>query len=641
MRKIRENPDYMAMFSDELLKGARIQRKDLKRHIDYMRGVLNPQRVDRMMWYFRLFHLALYARDNPQDTFECVKALIRPDIEKDPDADEKYLADFDEAYDEDDLPFGINIPESLYTFCEHTLAKGYQKAENKYNKKIKNRDKINSERVRLFVSRNFRGDSIFNLSVADLREEESINITREFTHFMSLNLPEINAVSFGFTQPATLYYKLLHLERVWQRLVEEERSKYKDLISDSFTQKHPVFLATNNPDFIWFDLESNKCEEEQAATGHCAHDAEGTTLLSLRERVLRDDNKIYWRVHVTTTLFSNGNIGQMKGGANSKPKEVYWPYIMEMLWDDRITGVIKGNYKAYNDFSVTWLPEDAQQNVQTFKPTLYKIEDYIELFGVDDRIREQIGLINPQVDRDLRILCTLNDDSYDRPVYLYFIELHDIFYRLGGEKERSFVSEMLRLERRDSLSTSRLLISRYEDQFVNQIYDDMPPSINRLFTEYEWESVPYAVKLIQDALMYTLGPTTAEIMQKTLEEQVKNDWNLPVIQINANTEDMSPAFPVAVMCSFLFTGTYSEDKKPCYDLVFDLNSFVKAYISTLRNDSVLCLLTQRGAMRFDTNVKPQLDSKAAITHMADLLWADDRISEDKYEEIIDDLEDIY
>jgi len=148
-----------------------------------------------------------------------------------------------------------------------------------------------------------------------------------------------------------------------------------------------VFLETSNPNFVWFNSESDSCEYDLEAMGDCAHD-EGATLLLLWERVEQEGEE-YWLPRVRSSWFENsdGKIGQIKGAANSKPKEKYWPYILEMLYDERIKGVKKGTWNVENDFSVTWLTEEEQDEVAVTKSTLFLLPDYIQKFGITEELK--------------------------------------------------------------------------------------------------------------------------------------------------------------------------------------------------------------------------------------------------------------
>ena len=335
MRYVRENPDYQAMFSDKLLKDAHVTRKMLKEIISDARGILNPQRVDRMMWFMRLLRLGMYGT---------------------PAYNELYYSS---------RPTEI---EPLY--------KTYKDAIKKYNRKA-----TRHGADPLYVSDSYEMRGIQLAWIPPGLYYEGDDILRHVQHFMALNLPCINEIPFGWKRPDTLLEEMRECEEAWQDQLE----RYKRLLP--IKSPFPVFLETSNPNFVWFNSESDSCEYDLEAMGDCAHD-EGATLLLLWERVEQEGEE-YWLPRVRSSWFENsdGKIGQIKGAANSKPKEKYWPYILEMLYDERIKGVKKGTWNVENDFSVTWLTEEEQDEVAVTKSTLFLLPDYIQKFGITEELK--------------------------------------------------------------------------------------------------------------------------------------------------------------------------------------------------------------------------------------------------------------
>ena len=137
-----------------------------------------------------------------------------------------------------------------------------------------------------------------------------------------------------------------------------------------------IVVMTFPDGFYWLDLEKGYSGTEAEAMGHCGRGS--GTLFSLRH------NKY---PYVTADINKNeGTIFQMKGRANTKPKEKFHPYIIAFLSDPKIN-IKNFNYTtSSNDFSLSDLDHSNIIKLIKKKPTLLIGQKLDELALPDDLI---------------------------------------------------------------------------------------------------------------------------------------------------------------------------------------------------------------------------------------------------------------
>jgi len=252
------------------------------------------------------------------------------------------------------------------------------------------------------------------------------NFNGLFHHYFALNIQEINQLRYGWLLPNQLFDKMAEIEERWkekQKTVERmippeayEEGKGVRLPDSPSVEVYPepdVFLKFDDG-WAWFDLNTHDCDLESSTMRHCGADDIGTTLLSLREPVTHE-GKLYWKSHVTTTLHDDNYLSQMKGFANSKPGEEFWSYILDLIWDDRIKGMRAGAWDVHNDFTVTDLPREEQEEIKKKKPRLFRVKDYVERYGVDVELQNRLNLPDP-IELDLGYRDELLDEYGDDDV---------------------------------------------------------------------------------------------------------------------------------------------------------------------------------------------------------------------------------
>jgi hypothetical protein len=143
----------------------------------------------------------------------------------------------------------------------------------------------------------------------------------------------------------------------------------------NYVEKNDILLDyrdENGEGFYWVDLQTNESTEECSRMGHCGRTNSGNTLYSLREtRKLNKDYTIN-RSHLTAAIGEDDNIiYQLKGPKNSKPKEIYHPFITDLIINSPING-FGYEYDSKNDFNVSDLSDLEFHQLYLQKPELFK-----------------------------------------------------------------------------------------------------------------------------------------------------------------------------------------------------------------------------------------------------------------------------
>lgn len=173
-------------------------------------------------------------------------------------------------------------------------------------------------------------------------------------------------------KPAIRHLKLsdaLNLARKWQDDIDKRKKSGEIFESGNIIMKF-------DDDWYWIDLLSKNDDEEGKLMGHCGHTTEGSTLLSLR-----DPEKIS---HITISYDEDLNIFcQIKGYNNSKPKEQYHKYIVDLIIKLHISG-FKSEYNLEDDFHVDDLDNDLYNILKKENPEYIKNEDLTPEFDYDE-----------------------------------------------------------------------------------------------------------------------------------------------------------------------------------------------------------------------------------------------------------------
>lgn len=158
--------------------------------------------------------------------------------------------------------------------------------------------------------------------------------------------------------------------------------------------------------YYWIKLDTSYCSAESEAMGHCGR-GEGI-LFSLR--------KEKYPV-ITSDVLNDGTVRQLRGRANTKPKEKYHEYIVDFLLSDYVTNIDYNYFKREENFWISDLQDDFLIKKIIFeKPSLLKGQNF------DGLSRENIELL-------------IDTDSSVIPVNLLFSALNIDLRDLNQMKE--------------------------------------------------------------------------------------------------------------------------------------------------------------------------------------------------------------
>ena len=124
--------------------------------------------------------------------------------------------------------------------------------------------------------------------------------------------------------------------------------------------------------FYWVELETNNSDEECNRMGHCGRTNPYNTIYSLRETKRINEQYTINKSHLTAAVGSgDGIIYQMKGPKNSKPKEEFYPYIIDLIINKENIKGFGSEYDSASDFKITDLPETDIKKIYDSRPELF------------------------------------------------------------------------------------------------------------------------------------------------------------------------------------------------------------------------------------------------------------------------------
>lgn len=264
-------------------------------------------------------------------------------------------------------------------------------------------------------------DSEFKRSIEDFKKHFG-NLDQLQQKWPLGQSPEVDAFRWdSYTQaakksiisePKMLYHDLLDAEREWKNQL---RKKLNQIIEQSVEPQPGDRVILDYGDYAWVKLDREYCQAEARAMKHCgnADYKPGDRIFSLRSKVsdhvslidsaiknnVEPENR-EWDIdnlerlrntelqepHLTFILDKNGLFGEMKGQANSKPKEKYHPYIVDLILQDFVKGFKPGIYLPENDFKISDLSKKLLSQVARQKPEFVASADVLRFRGINDPV---------------------------------------------------------------------------------------------------------------------------------------------------------------------------------------------------------------------------------------------------------------
>lgn len=212
----------------------------------------------------------------------------------------------------------------------------------------------------------------------------------------------------------------------WQNALEKA-TEYHNRLTVTHRDKETNTIIKEYPDgFYWVDIESTSDSCERSSMGHCASTSKGDTLYSLRKY-----NKAIDAVESFITIAISPDDGiwyQCKGRKNSKPKQEYYPYIVDILIYKNVFQ-FKTEYDSRNDFKAQDFKQYLEENPDVYPNTDEIIEKINEsTIGFDD-----FQKILDEYQQYFNYFSIRIDDGYDDdensslyPTYDFFLSIKKI-----------------------------------------------------------------------------------------------------------------------------------------------------------------------------------------------------------------------
>jgi len=177
----------------------------------------------------------------------------------------------------------------------------------------------------------------------------------------------------------------------------------------NYVETHPILLDfrdKNGLGFYWANLKTNDSREECERMGHCGRTASGNIIYSLREVIKIPGSKYSInKSHLSASISKGGTLFQLKGPANSKPKDIYQKFITPLFYalndtedeNDFLIQDFGTEYASDRDFKLQDLPNDTLINLYKNRPELFESRRL-------QRLLNKLGVIDtPKINFNIKI----------------------------------------------------------------------------------------------------------------------------------------------------------------------------------------------------------------------------------------------
>jgi hypothetical protein len=241
----------------------------------------------------------------------------------------------------------------------------------------------------------------------------------QLQHYLSLPVPAIQNVIFTNQTPVTLVGANSILEKLENEWKRKQEKKAQHLQPQEGDQK----IIDFGNGWAWWLLNRAFCPEEAKAMGHCGN--EGAYETEERILSLRKQGAAGYRPSLTFILDAEGYLGEMKGRGNDKPAEQYYPYIIKLLENPLIKGIVGGGYLPENNFDLSDLDDADIDRLIEMKPELANASLLYKRFGVTDQFVQKV--IKEIAQSELSSLPKLD---WDNELKLFIVHRYDDVYKL-------------------------------------------------------------------------------------------------------------------------------------------------------------------------------------------------------------------
>jgi hypothetical protein len=343
------------------------------------------------------------------------------------------------------------------------------------------------------------GNSQFNIKNAR-------GLRQELTHLLSIDYVKLQSVVFNEQLPEALIAQLYKLE-------EEYNTQEKGLIKPQQEDQELIKFPNG---WAWWLLPRASCSDEAKAMGHCGNSPQSGNanlqILSLREPKQSPNGTAKWEPHLTFIYNKNGYLGEMKGKGNQKPAPQYHPYIVKLLEDPMIKGLVGGGYLAKNNFGMKDLSQELYEELAKKRPDLAP------------------GANTPADKKRIIAILGLAVDAWDEPTNSFAVEKWETGVAFLGSEGGQYVQQMASFVRDedepDAPSVSDLmdLVDDYEGRSWNT-----SQSNSKYMTNLGWAMKYYYPKEIDrlfhedDPDHHKFDPTSREDIEELLDYLNKDE----------------------------------------------------------------------------------------------------------------------
>jgi len=273
----------------------------------------------------------------------------------------------------------------------------------------------------------------------------------EYEHFLDLHLKEIDDYNPTGKFPEEVFKDLKEIENEWAAELDGtvQYSKQPLLSEDEENKEGCIPVIDYKDGWYWVDLQTNYCEKESRAMGHCGSASRGSTLLSLRYLNKRkpDPSTWLWEPHITCELEPTGIMTQRKGKQNTKPVEKYHKYMLDLLLHKVTTSskgtqsyLIKGLMNAYDpdsDFQIADLTPEERETLFEQRPELMTVSEMYKKVGKTPELIEKVtstwNSLNQSRQNNYNLIW--NENQKDAVIYVA-PDIHDFIGDYGTSGAR-------------------------------------------------------------------------------------------------------------------------------------------------------------------------------------------------------------
>jgi hypothetical protein len=353
-------------------------------------------------------------------------------------------------------------------------------------------------------------DNAFVIDAIDMIESGNYmnSFKRNIEHYLSLGLKGIDEVVWAKQNPTQLYDAFLAFENEWKQ-EREGHIPYLDQplegeeIDDEWGGDEMEPIIDFGDGYYWLNTHKPYCRTEGDAMGHCGNSAayvEGDNVLSLRKLIKKGNDKSNWLWYpcLTFILHKSGKIGEMKGRGNTKPEDKYHPYIIALMLNPIVTGVVGGGYAPERNFSFDDLTDEEKNDLFDKKPSLMGLGDFYKKFGMVDELFKKIE--DTWADRQLGNPIEWMGDKKDAAIIERATNLEDFIKDNSADRETEWIGQVLADGRVEDVyeidnSTTEEIFKDYFDEaavaaYIRDTYDlseeDYDDRISDMSEQYEF-----------------------------------------------------------------------------------------------------------------------------------------------------------